>query len=85
MYINIIANLIIMINYFSKNSIKLLIDFMSYVFVESHKYVKHGFKNKTALEFTVSSGQLFHLLIFLAQKELILNIFWAQGIFSVFK
>ena len=41
-------------------------------------------KHKTVLEFTISSGKLFHLIIVLTQKVLILNVFRALGFFSFF-
>ena len=41
-------------------------------------------KHKTVLEFTISSGKLFHLLIVLTQNEFILNVFKALGFFSFF-
>ena len=41
-------------------------------------------KHKTVLEFTISSGKLFHLLFVRTQKEFILNVFWALGFFSFF-
>ena len=42
-------------------------------------------KHKTVLEFTISSGKLFHLLIVLTQNEFILNVFKALGFFSFFE
>ena len=39
-------------------------------------------KHKTVLEFTISSGKLFHLLIVLTQNEFILNVFKAPGFFQ---
>ena len=42
-------------------------------------------KHKPVLEFTISSGKLFHLLIVLTQKEFILNVFRALGFFSFFE
>ena len=41
-------------------------------------------KHKNVLEFTISSGKLFHLLIVLTQKEFILNVFRTLGFFSFF-
>ena len=42
-------------------------------------------KDKTVLEFTISSGKLFHLLIVLTQREFILNVFRVLGFFSFFE
>ena len=42
-------------------------------------------KHKIVLEFTISPGKLFHLLIVLTQKEFILNVFRALGFFSFFE
>ena len=42
-------------------------------------------KHKTVLEFTISSGKQFHLLIVLTQNEFILNVFKALGFFSFFE
>ena len=41
-------------------------------------------KLKTVVEFTISSGKLFHLLVILTKKEFILNVFRALGFFSFF-
>ena len=56
------------------------------VFIGSHIYLSYMvLKHKTVLEFTISTGKLFHLLIVLAQKEFILNVFKALGFFSFFE
>ena len=48
---------------------------MMYLLNLSYLVLKH----KTDLEFTISSGKLFHFLIVLTQKEFILNVFRALG------
>ena len=64
--------------------IDLASDFMCDVFVGSRISVILYYmvmEHKTVLEFTISSGKLFHLLIVLTQNEIILNVLKALGFF----
>ena len=66
------------------------------MFIETSRFASRSFqlcmyvsynvlKLSTVLEFTVSLGKLFHLLVVLRQNEFILNVFKALGFFNFFE